>query len=127
SGHWQALVDRAATTPADALVDEPELGFLAAVGYRRTGETSAALRLLDRVEPEARRRGDRRLIGEVINLAGNALFESGRADEAEARFAELLDVSSQWDDDEGKARASNNLGVLANVRGRRDLALTCYQ
>jgi tetratricopeptide (TPR) repeat protein len=127
SGRWQALVDRAASTAAEALFAEPELAFLAAVGYRRTGATSTALRMLERVEPEARRRGDRRLIGEVINLAGNALFESGRADEAEARFAELLDVSSQWDDDEGKARASNNLGVLANVRGRRDLALTYYQ
>jgi tetratricopeptide (TPR) repeat protein len=127
AGRWQALVDWAAATPAEELFAEPELGFLAAVGYRRTGETATALGLLERVEPEARRRGDRRLIGEVINLAGNALFESGRADEAEARFAELLDVSSQWDDDEGKARASNNLGVLANVRGRRDLALTYYQ
>jgi tetratricopeptide (TPR) repeat protein len=127
SGHWQALVDRAASTPAEALFADPELAFLAAVGYRRTGETSTALGMLERVEPEARRRGDRRLIGEVINLAGNALFECGRTDEAEARFSELLDVSSQWGDDEGKARASNNLGVLANVRGRRDLALTCYQ
>ncbi|MFL5538945.1 MAG: tetratricopeptide repeat protein [Longimicrobiaceae bacterium] len=127
SAQWQALVDRLGSMPTEELYAEPELAFLAAVGYRRTGETATALRMLERVEPEARRRGDRRLIGEVINLAGNALFESGRADEAEARFAELLDVSSQWDDDEGKARASNNLGVLANVRGRRDLALTYYQ
>jgi len=79
------------------------------------------------VEPEARRRGDRRLLLEVINLAGNALFESGRASDAETRYAEMLDASTAWDDEEGKARAANNLGVLANVRGRRDLALTFYQ
>jgi Flp pilus assembly protein TadD len=127
SGGWQELVSRAARIPPDDLFAEPELAFLAAVGYRRTGETSRALGILERVEPEARRRGDRRLLLEVINLAGNALFESGRADEAEARYSELLDASSTWGDEDGKARAANNLGVLANVRGRRDLALTYYQ
>ena len=75
SGHWKALVDRTAAIPTEELFGEPELAFLAAVGYRRTGETSTALQLLERVEPEARRRGDRRLIGEVINLAGNALWK----------------------------------------------------
>jgi tetratricopeptide (TPR) repeat protein len=127
SGGWQELVNRAAALPVDELFAEPELAFLAAVGYRRIGETSRALELLARVEPEARRRGERRLLLEVINLVGNALFESGRMADAEERYSELLETSTTWDDEEGKARAANNLGVLANVRGRRDLALTCYQ
>ncbi|HEV7589945.1 MAG TPA: tetratricopeptide repeat protein [Longimicrobium sp.] len=120
-------MNRAAALPVDELFAEPELAFLAAVGYRRIGETSRALELLARVEPEARRRGERRLLLEVINLVGNALFESGRMADAEERYSELLETSTTWDDEEGKARAANNLGVLANVRGRRDLALTCYQ
>lgn len=127
SGRWQELVTRSAGIAADDLFADPELAFLVAVGYRRTGETSRALELLARVEPETRKRGERRLLLEVINLAGNALFESGRMQEAEARYSELLEASTSWGDEEGKARAANNLGVLANVGGRRDLALTCYQ
>ena len=127
SGQWQALVERALPLPDDELLREPELAFLLAVGCRRTGRTARALELLAGVEPEARRRADRRLLAEAVNLAGIALGESGRAAEAEARFGELLESAAEWGDEEATARACNNLGVLANVRGRRDLALTFYQ
>ena len=127
SGRWPELVARAEAVAPDELFADPELAFLLAVGYRRTGQTARALELVQRVEPEVRRRGDRWLLLEVINLAGNALFESGRMDDAEMRYVELLETSGNWDDEEGKARAANNLGAVAQVRGRRDLALTSYQ
>ncbi len=62
-----------------------------------------------------------------VGLIGNILFETGHPDEAQARFESLLEHASQWNDEEFSARASNNLGVMSNVRGRRDLALTFYQ
>jgi tetratricopeptide (TPR) repeat protein len=126
AGEWQALLDRTLSLGEDVF-REPEMAFLLAVGLRRTGRTSRALETLARVEPEVRRRGDRWTLGEVINLRGIAQWESGRAGEAEATFGELLEAATEWGDEESTSRACNNLGVLAHVRGRRDLALTLYQ
>ena len=63
----------------------------------------------------------------TTNLLGALLFESGLVSEAEDRFGELLERATEWQNDEFAARASNNLGVLANVRGERERALTFYQ
>jgi len=127
AGEWQALVDRASTLPGDELLREPEIALHCAVGFRRVGQTAHALELARQIEPEVRRHGDRRLIADVVNLTGVALWESGRSAEAEVRFGELLESAVEWDNEEATANACNNLGVLANVRGRRDLALTYYQ
>jgi len=127
AGEWPALVQRAAALGADELLREPELALHAAVAYRRVGQAGRALELARLLEPVARRRGDRRLIGDVVNLTGVALWESGQAAEAEVRFGELLDAATEWGNEDDVAVACNNLGVLANVRGRRDLALTYYQ
>ena len=40
---------------------------------------------------------------------------AGRTGDAEARWAELLDRANEWKEDNFVARASNNLGVLANT------------
>jgi tetratricopeptide (TPR) repeat protein len=124
---WRALVEQFAHVPDERLDADSEAAFCYADALWRTGQAERTLELVGRIEASARRRGDRRLRVNVINLAGMALFESGRSVEAEARFSELLELSSEWNDEEFAARASNNLGVLANVRGRRDLALTYYQ
>jgi len=127
AGDWPALVRRAAALGDEELLREPELALHAAVAWRRVGQAGRALEVARLLEPVARRRGDRRLIGDVVNLTGVALWESGHAAEAEVRFGELLDAATEWGNEDDVAVACNNLGVLANVRGRRDLALTWYQ
>lgn len=127
AGAWQALVELAAPLPDEALYADPELAFLYAVGCRRTGDPARALEVLARIEPEARRRNDRILLTDALNLAGIALWESGETAAAEDRFAGLLEAAIAWNDEESVARACNNLGVLANVRGRRDQALLQYE
>lgn len=124
---WQALVHRARSLPREAFLAEPELGFCYVDALRRTGDAEAALALADEIEPAVRRRGSRRLLLEHVNVRGVVLFELGRVADAEAGFGELLDRATEWEDDEFAARAANNLGVLANVRGRKELALTGYQ
>lgn len=127
AGSWTALVQMGERAGEERLLEEPELAFLFALACRVVGRPGKALEVAGRVEPLARRRGDRWLLAEVVNLLGIALWETGRVDDAEARFAELLEAAAEWHDEESSARASNNLGVLANVRGRRDLALSYYQ
>ncbi|CAN5622670.1 hypothetical protein BH23GEM7_BH23GEM7_08550 [soil metagenome] len=125
--NWRALVEQASRLTPAQLVEEAEVAFFYADAFRRVGETERALTLAQRIEPQVRRRGNRRLLLNVINLVGMSLFEAGRSQEAEERFSELLEISNAWRDEEYAARACNNLGVLANVRGRRELALTYYQ
>ncbi|HEU4556645.1 MAG TPA: tetratricopeptide repeat protein [Longimicrobium sp.] len=127
AGEWPALVQRAASLGDDELLREPELALHAAVASRRVGQAGRALELARLLEPVARLRGDRWLISNVVNLTGVALWESGHAAEAEVRFGELLDAATEWGNEDDVAVACNNLGVLCNVRGRRDLALTWYQ
>jgi tetratricopeptide (TPR) repeat protein len=124
---WRALAARLRGVPEEAIAAEPELGFLYADACRRLGETGTALRVASRAEPEARRAGDRRLVIQVVNLLGMTHFEAGRLPEAEAHWEELLEYSTLWGDDDHVARAANGLGVVANVRGRRELAMTLYQ
>lgn len=124
---WRALAERAALAEPDRLMEEPELGYHCANAWMRTGAADRALELALHIEPRLRGAGDRRLALQATNLLGALLFEAGRTTEAEDRFGELLERAADAADDELAARASNNLGVLANVRGDRERALTCYQ
>lgn len=124
---WPELVERLQALSDDELQTHVELAVLQADGLRRVGDARGSLRVAATVEPAVRCRGDRRLLLDLINIAGMALFETGRTGEAEERFAELLERATEWADEEFAARASNNLGVLANVRGRYELALNYYQ
>lgn len=124
---WAALAARVRPLGEEAVAAEPELGFMYAEACRHLGDTATALRVVEAVEPPARRSGERWLVLAVANLWGNSLFESGRMEEAERRFEELLGHATAWGDVDFAARAANGLGIVANVRGRRDLALAHYQ
>lgn len=124
---WRALADRLSTLPEDVLLGASELAFLYADACWRVGEAERAVDIASRLEPRVRRLGDRMLGLNVQNVIGMALFQLGRTQEAEDRFATLLEYAVAWKNEEFAARAANNLGVLANVRGRKEEALSCYQ
>jgi tetratricopeptide (TPR) repeat protein len=124
---WTGVARWADDLPRELFSAEPELGFRYADALRRLGRSEEALALADEIEPAVRLHGDHRLLLEFVNVRGVVLFEMGRMAEAESSFGELLDRATEWEDDEFAARAANNLGVLANIRGRKDLALTGYQ
>ncbi|HEU0012943.1 MAG TPA: tetratricopeptide repeat protein, partial [Longimicrobium sp.] len=127
AGDWRALAERGAATPAQVLAAEPEVAYAYAAACRHLGDPGRAVQLAELARDEARRHGNRLLTADAVNLIGNAWFEQGRLDDAECSFAELLEVAAEWADEEFTARASNNLGVISNVRGRRDLALGYYE
>lgn len=124
---WSALAAAGrASVPAEALA-VPELAYLYADSFWRVGEPARTLEWVEALEPAVRRGAGARLLLRVVNLGGMAAFEAGDTAAAEGRFAELLELASELGEDEFTARASNNLGVLANVRGSREVALTYYQ
>lgn len=124
---WSALAEHCAACSDAELRAEPELGFLCADACLRTGRPEQALERGAGIEPALRRRGERALLLNLLNVVGAALFQLGRTAAAHERFGELLELASEWGNEEFAARASNNLGVLANVRGEREAALAHYQ
>lgn len=72
-------------------------------------------------------RGDGAVFRRGLNMLGAAHFELGELAEAEAAFARALDLANAAGDALIMGRATNNLGMLANLRGDREVALTRYQ
>jgi len=62
-----------------------------------------------------------------VNMRGVALFEMGELDEAEKVFDRVMELGHAVNDPLLVARATNNLGQIANVRGRRREALDLYR
>jgi tetratricopeptide (TPR) repeat protein len=122
---WRGLAEWGASV-GDLASAPPEVAYLYADARRRTGDVAAATRVLAALEPAVRRGGDTHLLLRTINLAGIAAFESGGVADAEERFLDLLEVSSNAGDDDFAARASNGLGAVANLRGDRARAIVEY-
>lgn len=124
---WARLATAAdGCDPNDPAV-EPETIVFIADALWRVGRAEEAGAFGRAVEERIRTNGDERLLFNVCNIIGIAEFQLGALDRAEDRFGELLDRASERGDHEYAARASNNLGVIASIRGRRDAALAAYE
>lgn len=123
---WAELVLAVSEIGEDRVLEDAQAGFYFADARRRLGDRDAALRILAVVEPEAKRRGDRRLQLDISNLVGICLYEMGRNPDAEERFGELLELATEWGDEDFAARAYHNIAMISFIRGRRDLALTYF-
>lgn len=78
-------------------------------------------------ELAARRRRDVEGTMRALNLRGIAAFELGRTGEARDAFDTLMALAEAEQDHDMLARASLNLGALANLEGEPATALTLYQ
>jgi tetratricopeptide (TPR) repeat protein len=109
------------------VVPEPEHVTLLAEALLRTARPREAEQWLRRALPDVERGGDWVARRRAVNLWGAALFELGQLEAAELAFRRALELGEQERDPLLVARAMNNLGQIANVRGRRVDALTLYQ
>jgi tetratricopeptide (TPR) repeat protein len=107
-------------------VPSGELALLYGETLLRTGRERMALEWLKQVEPTLAV-ADRAAHRQVFNLIGAACFALGDLDEAASAFSEALDLASQNDDLLLLARASNNLGAIANMQGKHEVALGHYR
>jgi hypothetical protein len=78
------------------------------------------------VIPAIARHGDRAALRRAVNLLGAAQFDLGELGEAEPSFERALELGREDGDDLLVARATNNLGMIANIRGQHDRALSLY-
>ena len=80
-----------------------------------------------RFELAARRERDVSGIMGALNLKGIAAFELGRPAEARGAFDKLMALAEAEQDHDMLARATLNLGALANLQGDPATALSLYQ
>ncbi|HEU4641392.1 MAG TPA: tetratricopeptide repeat protein [Gemmatimonadaceae bacterium] len=128
-GDWEGL--RAWLEPAAASTGGgAEIVLLLAEAELRLGDPARARSRLDGAIPALARLGDRPAQRRALNLLGAARFEVGELEGeegAEEAFSRALELANEDGDALLVARATNNLGAIANIRGRRDAALAMYQ
>jgi tetratricopeptide (TPR) repeat protein len=103
-----------------------ELALLYGETLLRTGRERVAIEWLRQTEPRLAAT-DPRSHRHVFNMIGVACFGQGELEEAASAFSTALDLASQNDDLLLLARASNNLGMIANMRGQHEEALAHYR
>jgi tetratricopeptide (TPR) repeat protein len=108
-------------TPVDG-----ELALLVGEALMRTGRERAALRWLESAESGLEAR-DRQAHRHLLNLLGAAHFGLGELDEAAGNFIEAREAALRETDLLLMARATNNLGAIANLRGEPETALANYR
>lgn len=104
-----------------------ELPLLRAEALTRVGNARAARDWLRELIPVLTARGDRASHRRAVNLLGAASFFLGELEEASDAFTAALEMASEEDDLLTLARATNNLGMIANLRGQHDAALGHYR
>jgi tetratricopeptide (TPR) repeat protein len=125
-GEWSAL--RTSLAGRDAEVAErPQVALLLAEAELRLGAARGAVQWLRAIMPRIERACGRASLRRAMNLLGAAQFELGNLEDAEDAFSAALDLASIDHDDLLVARATNNLGAIANIRGHREAALALYQ
>ena len=119
---YQAAIAGAGCTGERAILAEA-LRRLAVVRNQRN-ESAAARELCRRSHAVALEIGNTILAAEALNTLGCLAIEAGALADARTHFLAALDLAGETR--ELRARAEQNLGVLANIQGDMDEALTRY-
>ena len=125
AGAWGDLC-RTLEDQRDVAAKSSTLIMLYAEGLMRTGQPCASRRWLFENEAAIWSSGDRSAIRRAANLAGAASLELGELVTAIDHFERALDLGRIDGDDLLVARATNNLAVIATIRGRHNEALGLY-
>jgi tetratricopeptide (TPR) repeat protein len=126
AGAWVELV-QLGRQPAGAMADDAELRVLLGEALVRTGELREARDLVESTLRVLATRGEKALYRRATNLFGVVTFTLGELDVSYAAFTAALDLATRADDLLLLARASNNLGAIANLQSRHDGALLHYR
>jgi tetratricopeptide (TPR) repeat protein len=124
---WSAIREVLATRSDAELRDDPRAALLLAEALLHLGEPRRARRLARAAAAALRAARDPRNLLRALNVWGAASFELGDLGGAEARFDEMWELALETGHEEMRARAANNLGALASLRGDHERALSLYR
>jgi tetratricopeptide (TPR) repeat protein len=92
-----------------------------------TGNERKAVHWLRGTAPRLFEAGDRASQRRAVNMIGAACLALGELDDASGEFVRALDLATQAEDLLVLARATNNLGAIANMQGDHERALSHYR
>ncbi len=121
--NYEAAISAAEVSGEHAVMAEA-LRRLAVVRHKRD-EGDEARRLCDRSYDVARRTDNPVLAAEALNTLGVIHVREGSLPEAAAAFRRALEMGEA--SRELRARAEQNLGIIANIHGDLDGALSSYE
>ena len=121
------LVSLLAALPEAELLGEPELGFLLARNWRRTGERERALDLLVKLREPMLRLGNSRLARRTRSLEGGLRFEFGELEAARILWLGMLEDSMRAKDEFTQSLALSGLAILNGLQLRLPESLALYQ
>ncbi|MDB4887390.1 MAG: hypothetical protein JWN79_2828 [Gemmatimonadetes bacterium] len=127
AGAWAEVVALLTSSGATDGPMDGELVVFHGEALTRTGHEREARDLLRAAVPRLARETERGPYRRAVNLIGVASFTIGDLDEAGRAFEQVRELSTEADDLLLLARASNNLGAIANLQGHRELALSQYR
>lgn len=107
--------------------ERPERVTLYAEALMRCGAPQRASECLEHALPALAHSAHRTAHRTALNLLGAARFAIGALDEAQAAWDRALELGEQAHDSLLVARATNNLGAIASLRGSWHDALYLYQ
>lgn len=125
TGSWTELVKLLRARMAEVRTS-PALITLYTEALLRTGSPRDARAWLGEHEGTVVLSGDRASMRRAANLCGAADVELGALEDAARSFERALELARTDEDDLLVARATNNLAVLANIRGQHEEALGLY-
>jgi tetratricopeptide (TPR) repeat protein len=124
-GEWGAARERLTAVPAEAR--SVEVSLFLAEACLRTGHLAEAHALLGPVAEALAAQGNTAVRRRAVNMQGAAAFELGMTAESERSFREALALANAADDPLTLGRATNNLGMIAHIRGAYDESLSLYR
>lgn len=127
ANEWGELHDLLSSVDREALLSTRKLASRFGQALYHTDRMRELGEFAREFEEEARRRADAGGILWATAASGNAAFQLGDTGTARSRYERLVELAEAEDDDEMLAKAFNNLGAVATLRGRPDEALSCYQ
>jgi tetratricopeptide (TPR) repeat protein len=126
TGAWD-VVRRLLRSDVAVTREHPELVTLRGEAELRTGNPREAQSWLSEMLPIVEKSGDRAALRRAVNQIAVANAELGALEDAERMLAWALELGRRDGDDLLVARATNNLGTIANMRGDGGEALALYQ
>lgn len=126
AGDWAGL-HALLSEDVDVVLASSALSYRYGEALYHTGRMRELRAFAGRYEAAARDGSDLAATLRALNLAGIAAFELGDISDARDRWDRLFEMADGAGDPDMLARAANNLGAVANLRGEGTSAITYYR